>query len=80
MRHGRGQAVWTWGCITDLVMQHGHVNPAWTWTWTMDKDMHYGHGPWTGAVWCIDAKIRNYVYIDILITCLREITKVCYYA
>jgi hypothetical protein len=76
-QHGLGDASRTWTC--NMGMDMGHGNPAWIMTWTMDKYMHYRYGPWTGAEWCIDDKIRNYVFIDILITCLREITKACYY-
>jgi hypothetical protein len=49
--------------------QHGHGHAAWTWSWTCTMDM--GTGMDTDYYW-IDtlgrnyAKVRNYVYIDIV--------------
>ncbi len=86
MHHGNVHAPWKWARAMEMGMRHGNGHAPWISTCTMDMDMQIGHGQdhrhghtvdyhWTAVVGRNYAKIRNNVYIGIVITSFRVVTK-----
>ncbi len=62
---------WTRTCSMGMELHHGNGQAPWIWTCTMDTDMGMDRDIdyyWNDAVGRTYAKVRNYAYIDIVIT------------
>ncbi len=71
MHHEHGHVPWTWTRTIDMDIHHGNGHAPWTCLYGIDMDInHY----WTGALGRKYAKVRNYVYIDIVLTRNYEIS------
>ncbi len=89
MLHDYVHAACPYPCSMSRSMLHVQVHSAWSWilTSSKDEDMQHGHEHrygqdekidyyWTGTLGHNEAKVRNYVNIDIVIRCYRRIMTV----